>query len=128
MYRTKVNMKKSIEKLRSKAGRRRTLPTNEKDCSIALRGAQGDLKKTVKEAAAHRRDHLENLVEIYALRKDKEKNAILKYLIKSEDIKAMYAKIRAIRKHQSRQGITKLEVPVNPDDDAKTCTQWRTVD
>jgi hypothetical protein len=128
MYRTKVNMKKSIEKLRSKAGRRRTLPTNEKDCSIALRGAQGDLKKTVKEAAAHRRDHLENLAEIYALREDKEKSAILKYLIKSEDIKAMYAKIRAIRKHQSRQGITKLEVPVNPDDDPKTCTQWRTVD
>jgi hypothetical protein len=128
MYRTKVNMTQSIAKLRSKASRRRTLPTNAAACSLALREAQGLLKTIVRAAAAHRRDHLENLAEICALREDKAKSKILKQLIQAEDIKAMYAKIRALRKNQSRQGITKLEVPLNPTDDPKTCRQWRTVD
>jgi hypothetical protein len=71
---------------------------------------------------------LENLAEVCALRNDKAQSSILKQLIKAEDIKAMYAKLRAIRKNQTRQGIAKLEVPVNPDDDPKTCRNWRTVD
>jgi hypothetical protein len=125
MFRTHMNMHKSIHKFRSKAGQRRTLPSNEKDCGMRL--AQALLRKVVKEAAAHWRDHLENLAEIYSLREDKDKSAILKQIIKAEDIKAMYAKIQAIRKHQSRQGISQLEVPVNPDDDPKTCTHWQTV-
>jgi hypothetical protein len=49
-------------------------------------------------------------------------------LIKAEDIKAMDAKLRAIRNNRSKQGISKLEVPTNPHDDPKTCQHWRTVD
>ena len=128
MFRTKVNMHKSIEKLRSKAGCRSPLPTTAEACNVELRATQGNLKTTVKDAAAHRRDHLADLAEIYSLREDKEKSAILKHLIKAEDIKAMYAKIRAIRKHQSKGGITSLEVPEDPDEDPKTCTHWRKVD
>jgi hypothetical protein len=86
------------------------------------------LKCLVKEAAAHRRDHLENLAEICALREDKEKSQILKHLIKAKDIKAMYAKLRAICNNRSKQGISKLEVPTNPHDDPKTCQHWRTMD
>jgi hypothetical protein len=82
----------------------------------------------VREAAAHQRDHLENLAAICALREDKDKSKILKQLIKAEDIKAMYAKIRALRKNQSRQRISKLKVPLDPNEDPKTCRQWRTVD
>jgi hypothetical protein len=128
MYRTKVNMTKSIAKLRSKAGRRRTLPSTVVACGQALQEAQSALKLIVREAAAHGCDHLENLAEVCALHDDKAKSSILKQLIKAEDIKAMYAKLRAIRKNQTRQGIAKLEVPVNPDDDPKTCRNWRTVD
>ena len=128
MYRTHVTMSKSINKVRSKAGRRNPLPSTEAACNAELREAQQILKKIVKAAAEHRREHLEDLAEIYALREDKEKSVLLKYLIKAEEIKAMYAKIRAIRKNQSKQGISALQVPADPDDDPKTCTQWRTVD
>jgi hypothetical protein len=128
MYRTHVDMKKSIVKLQRKAGRRHPLPSTKATCNTALRQAQSVLKTTVKAAAARRQEHLEDLAVIYALRKDKEKSAILKYLIKAEDIKSMYAKIRAIRKQNNKQGITTLEVPVTPTNDPKTCTQWQTVD
>jgi hypothetical protein len=40
MYRTQVNMTKSIAKLHSKAGQQRTLPSNEIGCNAALRVAQ----------------------------------------------------------------------------------------
>jgi hypothetical protein len=128
MFRTHLNMSKSIAKLRSKASQRRTLPITAMACSIALREVQGALKTIVRAAAAHRRDHLENLAEICALREDKDKSKNLKQLIQAEDIKAMYSKIRALRKNQSRQGITKLDVLLNPNDEPKTCRQWRTVD
>jgi hypothetical protein len=127
MYHTWVNMSKSIEKLCSKAGRRNPLPALEAKYNTKLCKAQQTLKQTVKAAAEHQREDLEDLAESYALREDKEKSVLLKYLIKAEEIKAMYAKIRAIRKNQSKQGISTLEVPIDRDDDPKMCTHWQTV-
>jgi hypothetical protein len=128
MYRTHVYMTRSIAKLCSKAGRRQPLPNTAEACSTTLCIAQAALKCLLKEAASHRCDHLENLSAICTLHEDKERSQILKHLIKAEDIKAMYAKLRAIGNNCSKQGISKLKVPTNLHDDPKTCRQWRTVD
>jgi hypothetical protein len=69
------------------------LPSTKAACNTTLRQAQSVLKTIVKAAAAHHREHLEDLTAIYSLREDKENSVILKYLIKAEDIKLMHAKI-----------------------------------
>ena len=48
---------------------------------------------------------------------------------RAEEIKAMYRKLRFIRKDSTRQnGLSRLEVPADPTEDQKKCTAWKTID
>jgi hypothetical protein len=40
----------------------------------------------------------------------------------------MFQKLQSLRSTRQRGGITRLEVPENPDDDPKTCVHWKVID
>jgi hypothetical protein len=40
----------------------------------------------------------------------------------------MMIKLRAARLSGQRKGVTSVEIPVHPDSDPKTCTEWQTID
>jgi hypothetical protein len=58
----------------------------------------------------------------------KEKLIILRNLKKAEAIKKLFQKLQNLRSTRQRGGITRLEVPDNPDDDPKTCVHWKVID
>ena len=47
---------------------------------------------------------------------------------KAKEMKQMFKKIRFLRKDKSQGGLNRIEVPVDEEDDPKTCTKWRAVD
>jgi hypothetical protein len=56
---------------------------------------------------------------------DKRHAALFRRLRKNEKVKRMYAKVKAARERGHRQGLTRLEIPLHPEDDSKTCTDWK---
>ena len=47
---------------------------------------------------------------------------------KSEDIRHLFGKLRSIQRTQEGQGVTRLEIPIHPDVDPKSCTEWQQID
>jgi hypothetical protein len=58
---------------------------------------------------------------------DKRHAALLRRLRKNEKVKRMYAKVKAARERGHRQGLTRLEIPLHPEDDPKMCTDWKVI-
>ena len=50
------------------------------------------------------------------------------HIRKAEEMKQMFKKIRFLCKDKSQGGLNRIEVPVDEEDDPKTCTKWRAVD
>ena len=53
---------------------------------------------------------------------------LLRRLMRVEAIKRLFRKLRALRLRGERRGVTALEIPVPPDSNPKTCTDWRVID
>ena len=53
---------------------------------------------------------------------------LLRRLQRAEATKAVMTKIRTARTTGRRTGVTSIEIPVHPEDDPKTCTEWRVID
>ena len=105
------------------------VPTTLSLLKTAFRLAQLELRAALKDAASARTTFLQK--QQAAARTANDPKAALKWkqVQKAEEIKAMYAKLRFIRKDSNQQsGLSRLEVPLNPLEDPKTCTVWRTVD
>jgi hypothetical protein len=58
---------------------------------------------------------------------DKEHSQKLRRLQKAEDLKQLFRKLKALRTDQ-RQGVTRVEIPLHPGTDPKSCTEWRQID
>ena len=61
-------------------------------------------------------------------RNDKQCAIMLHNIRKAKEMKQMFKKIRFLRKDKSQGGLNRIEVPVDEEDDPKTCTKWRAVD
>ncbi len=59
---------------------------------------------------------------------DKELATIIKRIKRAEALKQLFQKIRSLRPNESRQGITRIEIPRHPSEDPKSCTDWQTID
>ena len=49
-------------------------------------------------------------------------------LRRAELIKLLFEKLKAQRARGHRSGVTRIEIPVHPHDDPKTCQDWQTID
>lgn len=60
--------------------------------------------------------------------KDKAHATLLRRLRRAEKIKALFEKLKTLRARGHRGGVTRIEIPVHPCEDPKTCTEWQTID
>jgi hypothetical protein len=59
---------------------------------------------------------------------NKKKARILRNLKKAEDMKQMFQKLQILCQVRANSGITRIEIPVDPHDDPKKCTEWQVID
>ena len=114
------------------------LPHSIEDCSTALKRAKMKVTEIIERSYATReseRDEqiarLEAEIEATKGKPNKATRAkliILRNLKKAEAIKKLFQKLQTLRQTRQRGGITRLEVPLNPQDDPKTCIHWKVID
>ena len=107
------------------------LPLSLTECSTALRKAKAHVREIVSESYQRRdqeRKHKLEALESSQNAADKKTARILRRLKKAEDIKEMFRKLKHVRGRTTRQGVTRIEIPVHPTDDPKSCTNWTQVD
>ena len=107
------------------------IPTTLRECIDQLKEAKREVKTIVKASFAHRdnerRERIQDLEES-ASPKDKKSAMILRRLKKAEDIKELFKKLKPLRTKESRKGVTRIEIPVHPDVDPKSCTDWQQIE
>jgi exonuclease III len=100
------------------------------ECSTQLREAKQKVNEIVKSSFSHREKELRERIQVMTsspFKSDKEHSQKLRRLQKAEDLKQIFRKLKAFRTDQ-RQGVTRVEIPLHPGTDAKSCTEWRQID
>ena len=106
-------------------------PTTVAECSQLLRKASRDVYHIVEEHHQHR--ETERNIQIATLEAtgkpaDNNHARILRILKKAESIQMMFKKLRNQLNPAERQSVTRVEVPVNEQEDPKQCQHWKVVD
>ena len=107
------------------------LPKTILDCSKALRDAKYHTRNIVSQSFQRRDEERQRKIEMLeASAKDSDKKTAtrLRRLKKAEDIKNLFDKLRHVRTNTKRQGVTRIEIPLHPEDDPKQCSEWRQVE
>lgn len=130
MHRTKINLNEQVLRLGRQIEPDFIYPTTVSECSQLLREAKKTLRDIGQERHTNR--HNDSAIQIAALNatglpSDRSKAIILTQLQKTETISAVHKKIKAHMKSSSHQSITRVEVPINPSDNPKTCTAWKVI-
>jgi exonuclease III len=58
----------------------------------------------------------------------KDQAKILRRIRKSEMLQKVFQKIRHQRNSHIRHGITRIEIPIQPGEDPRTCVEWKQID
>ena len=66
--------------------------------------------------------------DVIQTKQSKAKARILRNLKKAEELRKLFLKIKTLRQSKQRNGITRIEIPIDPNDDPKTCINWKTID
>jgi hypothetical protein len=107
------------------------IPETLQVCTAQLRQAKSDVHRIVKESYA-RRDAERNQrikdLETSLIIADQSDAKRLRRLRKAEDVKQLSAKLRQLRNPRTRKGLTRIEIPVIPGADPKSCVHWRQID
>ena len=109
-----------------------TLPATIQEAQIQLRQAQRRLRKILKDSHQERQQVLDQWKIECSLQgqqfpTQKQRSLILTRIQKAEQKQQMFAKLRNLQKSNHKEGLTSLQIPINPLDNPKTCTQWHTV-
>jgi hypothetical protein len=125
MYRTGLDQSKIIQRDLTASDINMEIPCSKRHCYTMFNEVQTQVNQPV-EKSYQQRDQ-EQATRIEELEKsanfaDKRHAALLRRLRKNEKIKRMYAKVKAARERGHRQGLTRLGIPLHPEDDPKTCT------
>jgi hypothetical protein len=59
---------------------------------------------------------------------DKAHAALLRRLRRAELIKRLFDKLKTLRARGHQSGVTRIEIPLHPSEDPKTCDDWQTID
>ncbi|KAI2492122.1 hypothetical protein MHU86_22426 [Fragilaria crotonensis] len=107
------------------------VPSTVKECSRQLRVAKQTVCNIVQQSYTHRdQERAERIrdLEISASSGDRHLARILRRLKKAEDIKLLFNKLQCARQGNQKKGVVRIEIPLHPEDDPKSCTQWTQVD
>ena len=106
-------------------------PLDQTECSQRLREAQRRVKELVAKSYETRDQERERRIhdlEISALKADKQQAQRLRRFKKAEDLKQLFRKLRFVRNAAIKRGVTRLEIPIHPEEDPKKCTEWQQID
>jgi exonuclease III len=107
------------------------LPATTHECNIMLRLAKREVAHIIATSFEVRDDERAKQIEELEADPDpmnKKKAKILRNLKKAEEMKQLFQKLQLLRNVRQSSGITRIEVPVDPDQDPKTCNDWKTID
>jgi hypothetical protein len=139
MKKTKIDHEEILQKEIQNLAEAIDFPQSIEDCSTALKRAKKDVKDIIDRSFATReseRDEqiakleaeIETQTGCTSNKDNKAKLTILRNLKKAEAIKKLFQKLQTLRQTRQRSGITRLEVPLDPNDDPKTCQHWKVID
>ena len=129
MSRTHIDYQEKIDELRTKRAIPIEIPTSVSSVQHLLRQAQTELCTVLQSAKDKRKKFLQNAQTTATTASDSKAGSKWKNKQKSKEIKAMYRKLQFIRRDSTQQsGLTRIEVPSNPDHDPKHCSEWKTAD
>jgi hypothetical protein len=108
-----------------------TLAITRRECSQQLRRITREIQQLVTESYARR--ETERVQKLHVLDQstrpiDRQKAIDLRNIKKAEDIKEVFPKLKYVRGSRDKRGITRIEIPVHPDQDPKLCTKWQQLD
>ena len=108
-----------------------SLPSTKTECSQRLRQAKRDVHNLVQLSVERRDDEMKRKLqslESSTLRADHVTAQHLRRIKKAEDIKNLFKKLKYVRNSAQRKGVTRVEIPRDPQADPKKCNDWVQVD
>jgi hypothetical protein len=108
-----------------------TLPNTLAECWAALSQQIKEIKKTTREEEKSRKlqnQHLKKLIETHHQNGNKKEANSVHQIKKAEQDKGVFQKLRAIRGLMTSGGLSHVLVPIDPNENPKTCTEWRRED
>ena len=129
MLRIGMDSRHKLDRLLAKYKDHIDIPDGIGDVKQQLTAAQTNLRQVRKEAANHRKSMLAENITSAKNQKDPIKQKAADRIAKAEAMKDLHAKLRFISSDgEPNQGLTRVEVPKDPNQDPKTCTDWMVVD
>ena len=107
------------------------VPQTIQECTTQLRSAKRKVSDLVNSSFPTRDVERRNRIQDLAMssnKSEKETVQILRRLQKAEDIKQLFRKLKALRTTDKRQGVTRIEIPLHPGTDPKSCREWRQIE
>jgi hypothetical protein len=106
-------------------------PTTIQQCSFQLKEYKRTAATIATDSVVRRDQERQELIrqlEKSSTSSNKKSAKRLRRLKKAEDIKQLFRKLKRVRNTQARKGVVRLEIPLHPDVDPKSCTEWTTVE
>ena len=131
MHRTGMNKQSLQQQFESDGTLQVEVPTSLSEAKSQLRQARKEAK-VISEQSFTRRD-TEREQKIRELEtspdpKDRKTAKRLRCHKKAETRQQMHRKLKAVKTSYERKGVTKIEIPIHPEDDPKSCTEWQVLE
>ena len=108
------------------------LPTTQQECFDAMKEAKTAVIDNIAICLDLREAEFKKKIkrlELSSKKSDAALAVMLRRMHRVEEIKRFFTKLRApARVKGDRRGVVALEIPIHPESDSKTCTEWRTID
>ena len=129
MLRLGFDSRYKIDRLLAKYADPIDIPDELVNLKIALRKAQLALRQTRKNAANHRRELLAQRTTDALIKNNPTMRKAAERIQKAEILKELHSKLWFISKDgENQSGLSRLEVPRDPLQDPKKCSEWMAVD
>lgn len=125
MAKTRLDNKHAIRTEWRKLNGNTEPPANERECMKYLRQSESRVNELVNasfEQREHERLKQTQVLEQSTKESDKSRAKTLKQLHVAEAKNRLYAKIWAMRMGKERSGVSRIEIPLHPDQDPKVCS------
>lgn len=100
------------------------LPTSISSTKQQLKETRLALKILLKDAPSECRQHLAKLQALYDNKKSSPESKVLKQMIRAEDTKQLFKKLKYLRHKKSTSALHRIFVPSDPTPNPKTCNDW----
>ena len=108
-----------------------TPPKTRAECTQQISEAKIRVATIVKDSFAQRdvefRIRIEEL-EKSGKPKDRKHAVVLRQMNEKERKRQMFRKLKSLRNQRGATGVSRIEIPVQDDQDPKHCTNWQTID